>query len=132
MPSDKSVNPLDSETSPLHFPQPANSLPRGREKAEKRGLDGRREARLVRFDSPKILPKIYEQAKQVPPLRAIVVVLHLLLDEEPVKLRETCAIQRPIYVGAVENLNVKQLLKLGRRKAPYLVRTEGNRRKIRC
>src|SRR5690606_28391714 len=82
------VDPRDSETSPLHFPQPAYSLPRDREKAKKRGLDGRREARLMRLDSPKILPKIYEQARKAPPLRAVVVVLHLVLDDEPVKLRE--------------------------------------------
>lgn len=86
----------------------------------------------MRLDSSKILSKIYEQARQAPALRAVVVVRDLLLDDEPVKLRETCAIQRPIYVDAMENLNVKQFLKLDRRKAPYLVRTEGDGRKIRC
>ncbi|WP_210213651.1 hypothetical protein, partial [Mesorhizobium sp. M2A.F.Ca.ET.039.01.1.1] len=101
------VNPRNSKSSPLHLPQAANSLPWDREKAEKRSFDGRREACFVRFNSPKILPEIYEQPRQSSPLRALVVVRHLLLDDEPVKLRETSAIERPISVGAVKKLNVE-------------------------
>jgi len=128
----ETVDPRNSKPPPLHLPQATYSLPRDREKTEKRSLNRGREACAIRFDPSKILIKIHEQPGQPSPLRPHVVVQNLLADDEPVKLGKPMTIEGPVFVRTVQSDNVEKLFQLGGRKAPHLVWTEGNGRKGRC